>query len=363
MTFLRAFPGRTRLSGLILTNQNSDYTVPLRCIWGGRLAIVGLVALGIAVPVSAQTVELPGSRALGMGGAFVAVASDSTATWWNPAGLAAGPLFDTTLGRATVDAGERLPVWRQTVTWFALATPPLGVSYYRFRVTDVQPFNPTAPAGPDREDRRAGVPVNSLSASQLGVTLVQTLVTGVHAGATLKYVRGTLHTGREDSLFTPDDLLDRGEALDNGDTKGRFDLDVGLLAVTGPLRFGALVRNVLEPEFGSVRMPRQTRIGVAFDPEPVTGLPLTVAFDWDVQTYDTASGRRRSIALGAEQWIWNKRLGIRAGGRANTTGAEERALTAGASVAVRPGLFVEGHVTHAGDADERGWGVGARASF
>ena len=37
------------------------------------------------VPASAQIVESVGHRALGMGGAFVAVADDSTATWWNPA--------------------------------------------------------------------------------------------------------------------------------------------------------------------------------------------------------------------------------------------------------------------------------------
>ena len=35
-----------------------------------------------------------------MGGAFVAVADDSTATWWNPAGQAAGAFFDVTLGWA-----------------------------------------------------------------------------------------------------------------------------------------------------------------------------------------------------------------------------------------------------------------------
>jgi len=43
---------------------------------------------------SAQIVESVGNRALGMGGAFVAVANDSTATWWNPAGLATGPYAD-----------------------------------------------------------------------------------------------------------------------------------------------------------------------------------------------------------------------------------------------------------------------------
>ena len=39
---------------------------------------------------AAQIYESIGIRAQGMGGAFVAVADDATATWWNPAGLASG---------------------------------------------------------------------------------------------------------------------------------------------------------------------------------------------------------------------------------------------------------------------------------
>jgi hypothetical protein len=179
----------------------------------------------------------------------------------------------------------------------------------------------------------------------------------------LKYVRGTFHQGREDSLADAADLLDRGDALDDGETVGRFDLDLGLLAVSGPLRLGAHVRNVREPAFGRVRLPRQTRVGVAFDPELTAGVPLTIAFDADVETYLSASGARRVVAVGAEQWLMNRRLGLRAGAHANTVGAEERAVTGGASFAVRPGLYVEGHVIVGGDADERGWGVGARASF
>ena len=47
----------------------------------------------LARPVSAQIYETVGIRAQGMAGAFVAVADDSTATWWNPAGLATGAYF------------------------------------------------------------------------------------------------------------------------------------------------------------------------------------------------------------------------------------------------------------------------------
>jgi hypothetical protein len=298
-----------------------------------------------------------------MGGAFVAVASDSSATWWNPAGIAAGPLLDASLARTVVETNNGLPAWRQRNSWFALATPPLGISYYRFHITDIQPFNPTAPVAPDREDRRAGVPLRSLSASHVGVTLAQTLIPGVHVGATLKYVRGTFHEGREDGLADPADLLDRGDALDEGDAVGRFDMDAGLLAVTGPLRLGAHVRNIREPLFGRVRLPRQMRVGGAFDAEAIGRLPLTIAVDADIKAYLSASGPRRVVAVGAEQWLRNRRVGIRAGAHANTTGAEERAGTAGATVAVRPGMYLDGHVIWGGSADERGWGVGARVSF
>ncbi len=44
--------------------------------------------------LGAQGFELVGARARGMGGAFVAVADDASATWWNPAGLPSTLVFD-----------------------------------------------------------------------------------------------------------------------------------------------------------------------------------------------------------------------------------------------------------------------------
>ena len=206
------------------------------------------------------------------------------------------------------------------------------------------------------------MPVRSLAVSQLGVTVVQTLLPGVHAGATLKYVRGAVHAGRDDSLAAPGELLDRGEALDTAARSGDLGVDLGVLAVAGVVRIGARMGNVREPEVGGMRMPRQTRVGLAIDPEPVTGLPLTVALDADVTAYDAGTGTRRMVAVGAEQWWFARRLGLRGGGRANTTGARERIGTAGASVALRPGMFVDAHVSR-GSAHEAGWSVTARVSF
>ena len=71
--------------------------------------LLAAVLVMIAPNCSAQIVESVGNRALGMGGAFVAVADDSTATWWNPAGLATGPYSDVAVGRAVTDLKGSVP--------------------------------------------------------------------------------------------------------------------------------------------------------------------------------------------------------------------------------------------------------------
>jgi hypothetical protein len=213
-----------------------------------------------------------------------------------------------------------------------------------------------------------------LSATQLGITVLRTLLTDVHLGTTLKYIRASRVTGSGDSQTAASALLDAGEALEGGEATGRFDLDAGILALAGPLRLGLVAKNLREPEFDgppapdgsgvtSVKLRRQYRFGVAIDPERVGGVPLTVALDADLRRYDSMTGDRRVVAVGAEQWLFAKHLGVRAGARVNTVGARERSVTAGVSVAPRAGLFVEGHIVRGGSADEEGWGAGVRVSF
>jgi hypothetical protein len=329
------------------------------------LALLYLCLLLRPTPARAQTIEMAGSRATGMGGAFVAVANDSSATWWNPAGLADGPFVDLALVRNSVQAGtEQPPAWRGQLSSLTLATPPAGVSYYRFRLTDIGPPASTASDGGDRQTIGTGVVVRSIPASQLGVTLVRTLISGLHIGTTLKYVRGeVLAAAGEGSV---DSLLDAGDGLEGDDSDSTFDLDVGVLGILGPFRAGGVVRNVLAAELGEplgVALPRQIRVGLAFDGDAARLLPLTVAVDADITPYDGPGGERRVIAVGAEQWFVQRRLGVRAGARFNTVGAEESSVSVGVSVAIRSGLYLDGHVVSGGSADERGWGAAARVSF
>jgi len=305
----------------------------------------------------AQTIETVGERAMGMGGAFVAVADDGSATWWNPAALAAGPFLDAAAGWSRTEFrrdGE--PTGRVEPVTVSLSVPPLGVSYYRFRITNIQPAGPTVTPPAGREDGRVGV-VQSLRLHELGVTLLQTVFSGVHVGTTLKFLRGDVEHTSSDVGLTPE---------------GEFDADLGVLAVAGPWRVGGVVKNLFEAaEFGEVAgldgvtLSRQARVGVAFDAGARRGsnAAWTVSADVDVASYATNTGDRRVIAAGAERWLVGKRIGVRGGARFNQVGQKERSATGGVSAAIRPGLFVEAHGVAGGSDDERGWGVAARITF
>jgi hypothetical protein len=272
---------------------------------------------------------------------------------------------DASFGRFQTEEASQIPAGRTTVMGFALGTPPAGFSYYRLRITEI----PTAQTEPGREDEQGGIPVRSLFAAQTSATLVYSVMTGVHVGATLKYMRGTLVYGAGAAGLDEPDLLEIGDDLEGGDDEHRFEFDLGVLAVKGPARAGFVVRNVRQAEFNDenpttppMRLPRQYRLGGAFDGDEL-GVPLTVSLDVDLDRYQSATGDRRVVALGAEYWALPKKLALRGGARFNTVGTEEHAVTTGASYALRPGFFVDGHIVFGGNVDEQGWGLAARVSF
>jgi len=304
--------------------------------------------------LGAQAIETVGERAMGMGGAFVAVADDSTATWWNPGALAAGPFLDVAAGWSRSEFREDGATHgRVTVTAVSLSTPPVGVSYYRFRITNIQPAGPTVTPAEGRQDRRVGV-VQSVAMHDLGVTLLTSVFTGVHVGTTLKFLRGHVE-----------------QPTGDGPGQGQFDGDVGVLAVAGPWRLGGVIKNLRAAEFedaagrDAFRLPRQGRVGVAFDGAARRGSEAAwmVSADVDVARYAAGTGDRRVIAAGAERWWFGKRIGVRGGARFNQVGQKERSATAGVSAAIRSSLFLDAHAVAGGSDDERGVGIAARFSF
>src|SRR6478752_7760256 len=102
-----------------------------------RLMVVGLMVTATVAPADAQTFDAAGTRAAGMGGAFVAVADDASAAYWNPAGFAAGSFFSLVLDRTTarLDPNGQERAGSQSAALFAIGAPALGISYYRLRAT------------------------------------------------------------------------------------------------------------------------------------------------------------------------------------------------------------------------------------
>ncbi len=333
-----------------------------------------LAALGGAVrPAGAQTFEAVGIRAQGLGGAFVAVADDATATWWNPAGIAGGPYFDAELEidhaqqprRERDAAGQTVPAWRTGARAVAITLPALGLSYYRLRVSQIQPGTSTAPGPDGRQDQRtANVRLSALVLQQFGVTVGQSVGEHLVVATTVKVLRG-----RSAAQESPDDAasLDRADDLE-GPAETHGGLDVGAMATFGAIRLGLTVRNATQPTFGKdanqVTLDRQARAGISVS-GPDRGVldRLTVAFDADLTRTTTAVGDERRVAGGIEAWLFGRRVGVRGGVSGDTIGDTQGAISGGLSLALRSGLYVEGMVTGGSDVTRRGWGSDLRLTF
>src|ERR1043166_3920758 len=148
-----------------------------------RLAIAFTLLLWSVDAQAQQIVESAGSRALGMGGAFVAVADDPTAGYWNPAGLVKGPPGAMTIEWSDFRIGnQKGPVSSglesRSSKLVSLGTWPIGLSYGQFRTAQTV----VGPAD--------GIEVKGLTVSQAGATILQSVAQGLVVGATLKYMRG-----------------------------------------------------------------------------------------------------------------------------------------------------------------------------
>jgi hypothetical protein len=200
-----------------------------------------------------------------------------------------------------------------------------------------------------------------LRLTQVGGTVLQSLVEGIVVGATLKYVRGSAGSGTAVGATVNDVFESSGESPHQ--STNAFDLDLGLMADFRRVRVGAVVRNVREPAFETpagvpISLKRQARLGLAV--LPTAG--LTLALDVDLDRVDLRDGLRRMIALGGEDRL-GERVAVRAGVRWSLEGERRPVGAAGVSVAIRPRWWVDAHVTAGGDGVDRGFGVALRAGL
>jgi hypothetical protein len=283
-----------------------------------------------------------GTRASGMAGAFVAVADDATAVYWNPAGVATGSIVSVVLDAGRFQSGAPNPQGvenqQDTGAIVALSATAIGLAYYRAGTYGYGAAVPAATGPESREEVRRSV--HGITTSTVGVSLVQSLSEHIIVGVTPKVVRGAGGTAA--------------------------DVDAGLMAWANRFRFGVVARNLTTPEFAdeavAIELDREVRVGGAWG-SGWTGISrVIVSVDGDVLARPAQGGDRRDIAAGLETWWMNQRLGLRGGVRRSTIGDARAAVAAGISAGLKPGMLLEAHLVRGRHA-ERSWSVGARMSF
>ena len=292
--------------------------------------------LGAPPLARAQSYEGVGIRAQGMAGAFVAVADDATASWWNPAGLATSLSFADVIVEAG-QGGNR---------GVAFGFPALGLSYYRLHISQIQPQGSTGCAASSRQDLGAvgiGLPVpGCVDLDQVGAAVGQSIGDHLVVASTLKLMHARSDT--------------------------RADLDLGAMAAFGAVRLGLTVRDVKPPTFGSgdgaVALARRVRAGVALIAPPRGRLDrLTVAIDADVTSAPIDARDERRLAGGAEAWILGRRVAVRGGGGMNIVGDGGAFWAFGLSVAPVQRVYLDGAVTRGPVAARDRWGLDVRVAF
>ena len=279
-------------------------------------------------PADAQIFENIGIRAQGMSGAFVAVSDDATTTWWNPAGLASGGLFNGVIEFHRIESSSDT-----RARAFAFNVPSLGLSYYRLGLNGMRLIHPTGTPSASREDEGA--------LNQFGVTVGQSIGSHLIVGSTLKLVNAL------------------------GETHG--DLDMGAMVALGRLRLGLAAKNIRTPEFTDgdtlLELPFQMRAGASVRAGSADRAEVVAAFDADLTTTATLFGDERHLATGAEVWLGNRSVGFRGGVGFNTVGETRRSWSVGASVGLRGGFYLDGQLTRGSDLARNGWGIALRVTF
>ena len=318
---------------------------------------VVLVILGCYVPATVHAIEfaIVGPRAAGMGGAGVAVTTDSLATYWNPAGLAMSQTVDIRV-QGTVQGIDRLGVIdtvkeindlnktnpanisraqgladkinQPGATVSGIGSAGLyfkgywGNSAFGFNVSDVATSGgfvktPISVTGTGPFQVNGQFAVRGLEARQAAFSYAYAFADRTFAiGATVKAIQGAAYTG----------LLDVNRASDSENIKDSFgkaklstavSVDVGaVFRPTSWLRVGVVGKDLTAPTFDApdgsqFQLGPQVRGGIAVNPDS----SLTLTFDGDITSNKTLVPglKSRVLSAGAEQTILGDFLALRIG--------------------------------------------------
>ena len=331
----------------------------MRCSPWLRMAILLLAS---AWPSYGSTAEfvIVGPRAMGMGGAGVAVTTNALATYWNPAGLAMTQTVDIRvqggglasdrrgLGDALHDLenfttsdtspdnlargqsiADRINRPGATVSVNGSAglyvKGHLGEHAFGFNVSDVAtgggfvstPVQASQPGGPATPITVAGqMALRGLEARQLAFSYAYAFSDKTFAiGITAKVIQGAAYNGSTD--------LTGGSGVSTTDHFGKpnisttYGIDLG--AIYRPsswARFAVVAKDINKPTFdaaggGELKLEPQVRFGFAINPYS----SLTLSADVDAISNKTfvPGVKSQLLSLGLEQTILSEFLSFRIG--------------------------------------------------
>lgn len=341
-------------------------------VLGVAIAMCEAILLVSPATATAQAFDLVGTRPRAMGGAFVAVADDASATWWNPAGLPATLIFDGVADLGALNSVPDRPIEDASTAaqarglLVAAAFPVAAVAYTRVHEWRLEAV-PTVGGAGGRQDGGRVPTARSLLTQHFGVSLAQSLGDAVVVGVTARLVHGGVSSAAV-AAGPVDDAFDRASDAPRA-TATRGDIDAGVLVRLSRVRLGLSAKNLAAPTFTGTdgvdwTLDRRVRAGVAVvaDADRAGRHAWVVAADADLTRDDQVSGDWRGIGAGVERWLAGRRFAVRGGFEASTAGAARPTATGGVSVAVPGGFFLD-VAGVAGAAERRGWGLSAHVMF
>ena len=327
--------------------------------WSLRAAVI---FMGFIVPAQALALEFVtvGPRAMGMGGAGVAVTTDALATYWNPAGLAMTQTVDVRIqGSGQVidrngiadavhdlenfntsdssapnlakaqDIANRINRPGATVSLNGSAglylKGHLGEHAIGLNVSDVAtgggfvptPVAATQPGGPGTPINLAGeMALRGLEARQVAFSYAYAFSDKTFSiGVTGKVIQGAAYNGS--TTLTGGTNVSLTDNFGKPTISTAFGIDVG--AIYRPsswLRFGLVAKDLNQPTFDvpggeELKLGPQVRGGVAVN--PYSSLTLTADVDATSNKTFIPGIKSQVLSLGAEQTIFSEFLSFRVG--------------------------------------------------
>jgi hypothetical protein len=144
------------------------------------------------------------------------------------------------------------------------------------------------------------------------------------------------------------------------------DLDVGVMGTFGPIRTAIVARGLRDPDLTAEGTPvspgRRVRAGAAYIPAARGSVSWLASVDADLTTNATAFGDERRLAGGVEV-SKGRIISVRGGANVSTVGDRRDVYSAGASVGVRSGFYVDAQITRGHDELLKRWGFAVRVTF